>query len=178
MTKRNIRMLSTGFLISGLLLTALQTVSSSSADSNDADNIETLEADKRILEEQLVQLELENEQLRAEFDGLIDGEETNLTELAETTEDSPSETTEEEISDEEAEEEDTSNAVTEYTIVVSEGQPSSVVASQLQSFGLITDFFEFNDYLEQNDLVRQVRPGEFTVNSDMNRTQLIEAIIR
>lgn len=170
MTKRNIRMLSTGFLISGLLLTALQTVSSSAADSNDAENIEALEADKRILEEQLVQLELENEQLRAEFDGLIDGEETNLTELAETTE--------EEISDEEAEEEDTSNAVTEYTIVVSEGQPSSVVASQLQSFGLITDFFEFNDYLEENDLVRQVRPGEFTVNSDMNRTQLIEAIIR
>jgi len=68
--------------------------------------------------------------------------------------------------------------VTEYTVVIREGEPSSVIASQLQAHGLIEDVHAFNKHLEDNNLFRRIRPGQYTVRSDMNRDQLVEAVIR
>lgn len=186
MTKRNIRLLATGFLMSGLLLTAFQSVNGPTAESTESKTIETLEDDMRVLEEKAVQLELENEQLRAEYDNLISMNDTELAdgqveeENADETDTTEADTTEtaEESENSSDTEEDEWSSVTEYTIIINEGEPSSVIASQLETYGLIDDFFEFNDYLEDNDLIRRVRPGEFAVTSDMNRDQLIEAIIR
>ncbi|MCC5889350.1 MAG: hypothetical protein JJU01_02195 [Alkalibacterium sp.] len=182
MTKRNIRLLATGFLISGLLLTAFQTVNGTTEENSESETTEALEADMRVLEEKAVQLELENEQLRAEYDKLIEMQSTEIAdndysgETEETSE--ASEDTEDSESGEDTADEDSASEASEYTIVIAEGEPSSVIASQLEAYGLINDFFEFNDYLEDNDLIRRVRPGEFTVTSDMNRDELIEAIIR
>lgn len=184
MTKRNIRLLASGFFISGLLLTAFQTMNGTTVESGGSESTEAVEADLRVMEEKAVQLELENEQLREEYDKLVamQSGEFNETEesedFSENQEADTTEETEEMESTDETSEEESSASATEYTIVVAEGEPSSVIASQLERHGLIDDFFEFNDYLEANDLIRRVRPGEFTVHSDMNRAQIIEAIIR
>ncbi|GAB2485379.1 hypothetical protein GCM10008929_07720 [Alkalibacterium psychrotolerans] len=177
MTKRNIRLLATGFLVSGLLLTAFQAV-------NGTESSEALESDMRVLEEKTVQLELENEQLRAEYDKLMDMQGTELAdgqnedEYSDDAETDTAESAEESENSSDTETEENSSSSTEYTIVINEGQPSSVIASQLEDYGLIDDFFEFNDYMEDNDLIRRVQPGEFTVTSEMNRDQIIKAIIR
>lgn len=180
MTKKNIRLLATGFLVSGLLLTAFQAVNGTASDSNGTESSEALESDMRVLEEKTVQLELENEQLRAEYDKLMDMQENEMSDNHDEDDNSDesetTETTEENENSDTAEDE--SRTATEYTIVINEGQPSSVIASQLEDYGLIDDYFEFNDYMEDNDLIRRVQPGEFTVTSEMNRDQIIEAIIR
>lgn len=183
MTKKNIRLLASGFFISGLLLTAFQTYNDSSAQSSGTEDLELLESNHRVLEEKAVQLELENEQLRKEYDKLValqndDSSTFQETEdFSESTEDEEADDSVESDSTDESDSDSDSATVEEYTIVISEGEPSSVIASQLVRYGLVDDFFEFNDYLEDNDLIRRVRPGEFTVSSDMNLTEIVEAII-
>lgn len=184
MSKKNVRLLASGFLFSGLLLLVLNFIDPAETAASDQDTVEDLEAEIRYLEEVAVSFELENEQLLSEISTLTQGsanesesdteedieedDQENATESAETEE----ETDEEDIEQEEQ------DSVTEYTVVVREGEPSSVVAAQLESFGLISDYHDFNTYMEDNDLFRQLRPGEYTVQSDMTREQLVAAIIR
>lgn len=181
MSKKNVRLLASGFLFSGLLLLALSTFAPAETGATNQDATDELEAEIKYLEDTVVSLELENEQLSSENTRLAQENENDSTSDSEEAEEADTleeagETDSEEETEEAAEEEEPS--VMEYVVVVNEGEPSSVVASQLESFGLIDDFHGFNRYMEENNLFRRLRPGRYTVQSDMNREQLIEAIVR
>lgn len=182
MSKKNVRLLASGFLFSGLLLLALSTFAPAETGATNQDIPDELEAEIRYLEDTVVTLELENEQLSSENTRLAQENETDSTSDSEETEEfdtlEEAEETDSEEETEEAAEEEVEPSVMEYVVVVNEGEPSSVVASQLESFGLIDDFHGFNRYMEENNLFRRLRPGRYTVQSDMNREQLIEAIVR
>jgi regulator of replication initiation timing len=189
MSKKNIRMLATGFLFSAVLLLVLQFAGQGQSVSSSSEDVEELKNEVRYLEEVATSLELENERLVAELEELsssshdqtegaedLENEEVDTEESEAVEEDAESDQTDEDADlEEEAEEEP---AVTEYTVVIREGEPSSVIASQLQAHGLIEDVHAFNKHLEDNNLFRRIRPGQYTVRSDMNRDQLVEAVIR
>lgn len=188
MSKKNIRMLATGFLFSAVLLLVLQFAGQGQSVSSSSEDLEELQNEVRYLEEVATALELENEQLEAELEEMNsslddqsedaedpENEEADTEESDETEEDAESDQTNEEA---DSEEDEAEPAVTEYTVVIREGEPSSVIASQLQAHGLIEDVHAFNKHLEDNNLFRRIRPGQYTVRSDMNRDQLVEAVIR
>lgn len=187
MSKKNIRMLATGFLFSAVLLLVLQFAGQGQSVSSSSEDVEELQSEVRYLEEVATSLELENEQLVAELEE-INSLSDDQTEGAEDLETEEADTEETDEAEEDAESDQTSEdgdleeeeepAVTEYTVVIREGEPSSVIASQLQAHGLIEDVHAFNKHLEDNNLFRRIRPGQYTVRSDMNRDQLVEAVIR
>lgn len=193
MSRKNIRLLASGFLFSGLLILVLNGINPAETAASEQETVEALEAEIRYLEEVAVSLELENEQLTAEQNLLSENSEIETTadlnneedetdtEQSDTTDTDEPDTADEsdEENDEESDlEQNAQSDVTEYVVIVNEGEPSSVVAKQLESFALIDDYHAFNTYMEENNLFRQLRPGEYTVHSDMTRQQLIEAIIR
>ncbi|WP_161878858.1 endolytic transglycosylase MltG [Alkalibacterium sp. MB6] len=166
MSKKNIRLMALGFFLSGLLLLMLTALPFSNEQSDNEQTAEAIESELHYLEEKLVSLELENEELMKALEategGSIEEEEPEV---------------EVEVEAEVDEEEEVEDTVQTYTVVVQEGQPSSVVANQLEEFGLIEDRHAFNTYLEESDFYKRVRAGRYTVTSDMNRDQLVQAII-
>lgn len=179
MSKKNIRLLASGFLFSGLLIVVFNLFGSSETAASNTDDAEALESEIQYLEEVAVSLELENEQLSAEISLLtqeLESDENSEVEIEESDESNEPDSLDE--LDEDADTEEEVEEVTEYTVVVNEGDPSSVVATQLENYGLIDDYHGFNQYMEDNNLFRQLRPGDFTVRADMTREQLIDAIIR
>lgn len=185
MSRKNIRLLASGFLFSGLLILILSVFGPEVTDASDTETVEAYEEEIRYLEEVAVSLELENEQLTAENALLSQATEEEADSVSEedatdTDEDDESDSQESDSSDQDSAEEDEpeTEAVESYVVTVNEGEPSSVVATQLESYGLIDDYHEFNQFMEENNLFRQLRPGEYAVQSDMNRQQLIDAIIR
>lgn len=188
MSKKNIRMLATGFLFSAVLLLVFQFAGQGQAVSSSSEDVEELQDEIRYLEEVATALELENEQLAAELEEMnssmdyqseesadIENEESDTEESEEAESD---ESDQENEADDVEENEEEPQDITEYTVVIREGEPSSVIASQLHAHGLIEDVHAFNKHLEDNNLFRRIRPGQYTVHSDMNRDQLVEAVIR
>lgn len=195
MSKKNIRLLALGFFMSGLLLVSLQALPFNGDKSNNEHTAEALESEVHFLEEKLVALELENEELIATLESVEvvsaeeeatteggeneeDNEESNDEDKEETETESDASQTEEETEEPvDAEEEEAEETVKTYTVVVKEGQPSSVIANQLEEFGLIEDRHAFNSYLEESDYYKRVRAGSYKVTSDMNRDELVQAVI-
>ena len=183
MSKKNIRMLATGFLFSAVLLLVLQFAGQGQSVSSSSEDVEELQDEIRYLEEVATALELENEQLAAELEEMNSSmddqnEESVDLENEEADTEESDESDQENEADEVEEYDEEPQDVTEYTVVIREGEPSSVIASQLQAHGLIEDVHAFNKHLEDNNLFRRIRPGQYTVRSDMNRDQLVEAVIR
>lgn len=183
MSKKNIRLLALGFLLSSLLLLTLNGLAKET-NASENESTEELEAKITFLEERAASLELENEKLLTE----LNGEEPVETEEAPEEEPVEEETPEEEQDleedegsdseeDDTVEEEPEEETITTYTIVVNENEPSSVIADQLLDYGLIDDRVAFNGYLEDSGAYLRVRAGSYTVSSDMNREQLVDAII-
>ncbi|EXJ22450.1 hypothetical protein ADIAL_2036 [Alkalibacterium sp. AK22] len=176
MTKKNIRILASGFLLSGLMILLIHSLGPVQSEAADQEKIETLEAEINFLEGMIADLEMENERLASEY-GVFADLDDSIEEEASSAEADQDRADETEEAADESQDSQGDDAV-EHTVVIGEGQPSSVIASQLQSFGMIDDVFAFNDYMEDNDLIRRVRPGSYVVRTDMNRDQIIEAIIR
>lgn len=184
MSKKNIRLLALGFGLSALLLITLNGLFQTESNASNGGRSDDLQAEIHYLEEKVVSLELENESLVQQLDNselavLSDEAE----ESSENTEETEEEIQEEESLEEEDEEENTEedseeeNVATTYTVVVNENEPSSVIADQLVEFGLIEDRHAFNTYLEESGAYLRVRAGSYTVSSEMNREELVQAII-
>lgn len=182
MTRKTSRILALGLLTSSVVVMGLEIWSPVELKDTYAKSSDSLTENVIELEDRIVELESENARLNDEIDRLSEGY-TNALSLSdiETSEMSISETNTDQ-SDETAEAEDGTNdseeeTVQEYTVTVRDGEPSSVVAQQLENFGVIEDRHAFNDYLETNDLAKKVRPGNYVVHSDMDEAALAEAII-
>lgn len=178
MTKKNIRILAAGFLLSGLMILLIHFMGPVQSEAADQEKIETLKGEINFLEQVIADLEMENDRLVSEYGVFADiddsFDESSSSANADMENEEDAEGSEVAGASEDAQE----DQAVEHTVVIGEGQPSSVIASQLQSFGMIDDVFAFNDYLEENDLIRRVRPGSYVVRTDMNRDQIINAIIR
>ncbi|WP_445612704.1 aminodeoxychorismate lyase [Geobacillus sp. YF-1] len=55
-----------------------------------------------------------------------------------------------------------------YRLVIEKGDTPESFAKELESAGVIDSARSFNDYLQQRGLARSIRPGTYTVRSDMD----------
>lgn len=176
MSKKNIRLLALGFLLSSLLIVTLNGLFQTESEASNGDQIDELQNEIHFLEEKVVSLELENERLL----GQVDSTSTALNsseEEAESQEEESQETEEETEAEEVEEDEEETPSATTYTVVIEENEPSSVIADQLLTFGLIEDRHAFNKYLEESGAYLRVRAGSYTITSEMNRDEIVQAII-
>jgi len=178
MTRKTTQVLSVGLLLSSFVIMGLEI-------GSQAQSSETLNETISELETKIDELEEENSRIAGEHDRLSEGY-ANAFELDDVeatdadSEDEDSATSAEASSEEEDEEtaESDSNESESFTVTIKEGEPSSVVADQLEYLGLIEDRYAFSDYLETNDLANKVRPGNYVVTSDMTEAELAQAIIK
>lgn len=63
-------------------------------------------------------------------------------------------------------------------ISVTSGMTSSEVAMLLQDAGIIEDYLDFDDYLNQNGYSTQIRINDYEFNSNMTYQELAEALIK
>lgn len=162
MSKTALRYLSLGFLLSAILLAGYRAFffePAMSAEGTDAPSTE-LSPEENTYKEKYEQLLAETEVAKMEHEQ--DSEDTSPSNTAESTE-SP--------------DEDAGNEVITTTVVINEGEPSSVAAAQLQNQGILDNAGEFNDYLEENNLTTLIRPGSFTVSSDMSYGEIADTLL-
>jgi len=93
----------------------------------------------------------------------------------ETKETEQTDTTKEETA---KEEEQPAEAVKEYKLNIISGMQSSEIATLLKDAGIITDAFEFEQYLINTGYHTKVQLGEFVVKSDMTYEQLAKIITK
>ncbi|SFC53264.1 hypothetical protein SAMN04488102_10964 [Alkalibacterium subtropicum] len=175
MSKKTSRILSLGLLVSSMVVMGLEVWSPGVLTTSQTQSSEVLVDQIAELENKVEELEAENSRIKDEHDRLTEGYANSLTlsdvEVIEEGEQGNTESVTT-SSDEDSEK------ARQFTVTVKEGEPSSVVADQLQYLGIIDDRYAFNDYLEENDLAKKVRPGNYVVTSDMNTDELVQAIIR
>ncbi|MCM3599577.1 hypothetical protein M3175_02460 [Robertmurraya korlensis] len=76
------------------------------------------------------------------------------------------------------EEEQPAEAVKEYKLTIISGMQSSEIATLLKDAGIITDAFDFEQYLIKSGYHTKVQLGEFVVKSDMTYEQLAKIITK
>lgn len=133
---------------------------------------------------------MSNKELIAQIedDGYKVVEEKKYAELeakAKEAEASPTEQTEEtkekeqtETTKEEATKEEEKPAVKEYKINIISGMTSSEIATMLKDAGILTDAFDFEQYLINSGYHTNVQLGEFVVKSDMTYEQIAKIITK
>lgn len=167
MNKPALRYLALGFLVSAIVLAGyrLFLYDSPSIASQDKLNEETI-------------LSKEEVSYKEKYEALLaDTEVANLEKESATSE---SEVTEEEAtseSAESAESESSEPSEKKITVVINEGDPSSVASQQLAEQGLIEDAFDFDEFLEDNSYASLIRPGSYEVSSEMNYDELANVLM-
>ncbi|WP_423189207.1 hypothetical protein ACO1PF_11540 [Alkalibacterium sp. f15] len=177
MSRKTSRILALGLLTASIMVMGMDLAAPSQIKATQAESSESLLETVLELENKIDELEAENVRLNDGLNRLSEGysETLALSDLEENPEsDSDNGADGEEDTEKTATEED----VREFTITVREDEPSSVVAEQLAYFGIIDDRYAFNDFLENNDYAKKVRPGNYVVNSKMTDTELAQAIVR
>lgn len=76
-----------------------------------------------------------------------------------------------------AESDSSEPSVKEVTVVINDGDPSSIASQQLKEQGLIEDALDFDGFLEDNDYASLIRPGSYEVSSDMDYEQLAKVLM-
>ncbi|WP_080874613.1 hypothetical protein [Oceanobacillus timonensis] len=76
--------------------------------------------------------------------------------------------------DDESSEEDSD--VIEAEITLEDGAPPSSISNALEDEGIIDDAWDFNEYLEDNDLSGSVIPGTYEIDSDMSFSEIGDVI--
>lgn len=168
MTKQTLRALSLGFFLSALVVAGFQILEQPEAAKGVDMGPETADTSSAVLEEE----KASDSSYIAETDTEDTEEEANKEE------DGAAEKAEDVSSEDSAEtdlEEETNEPV---TITVKEGQPSSVVASQLKEQGIIEDSFEFDEYLEKNNYATKIRPGKYDVTKDMDFEKIVDVLLK
>ncbi|MFD1412779.1 hypothetical protein [Oceanobacillus jeddahense] len=75
--------------------------------------------------------------------------------------------------DDEASEE---SDVTEVEITLEDGAPPSTISNALEDAGIIDDAWDFNEYLDDNDLSGSVIPGTYEIDSEMSFSEIGDII--
>lgn len=169
--KKNLQTLALGFFLSGSLVAAFLFIEGdrSSGNASGDQEVEALEQEVTNLEDEIARLEVAQAEDSQEVE-----EQTSDTE--EETNDNAGDEEQEDQNEEEQEPEEEENEVTEATITVEEGQPSSVATQQLVDAEIIDDQREFELFLDDNDYAVLIRPGTYEVNSDMSFDDLAAAL--
>ena len=167
MSKPALRYLALGFLVSAIVLAGYRLF------LYDAQPIASEEetAEETVLNE-------EESTYKEKYEALL--AETEVANLEKDTATSESDTVEEDAtseSAESAESEASEPAKKEITVVINEGDPSSVASQQLQEQGLIEDAFDFDGFLEDNGYAALIRPGSYDVSSEMDYDQLATVLM-
>ncbi|MER2041215.1 hypothetical protein [Desemzia incerta] len=173
MSKPALRYLALGFLVSAIILAGYRSFlyQPQVADSSESDTA-PLTQDELTYKEKYETLLAETELAQLESGYVDESESTENTESA-ATDEAAQESSE---SDTEESQEDSEDVVT-ATVVINQGDPSSTAARQLQEQGIIEDSAEFDEFLESNNLSNLVRPGSFTVNSDMSFQEIADILL-
>lgn len=173
MSKPALRYLALGFLVSAIILAGYRSFlyEPQVADSSESDTA-PLTQDELTYKEKYETLLAETELAQLESGYVDESENTENTESA-ASDEAAQESGE---SDTEESQEDSEDVVT-ATVVINQGDPSSTAARQLQEQGIIEDSAEFDEFLESNNLSNLVRPGSFTVNSDMSFQEIADILL-
>lgn len=75
--------------------------------------------------------------------------------------------------DEEASED---SDVIEVEITLEDGAPPSTISNALEDAGIIDDAWDFNEYLDDNDLSGSVIPGTYEIDSEMSFSEIGDII--
>lgn len=94
-----------------------------------------------------------------------------------TTEATTEKTTEEKTTEKTTEKKDDGEVV-KATITVTAGMGSTEVAKLLQDAGIIEDYLDFDNYLNQNGYSTQIRINTYTFTNKMTYKQIAEALIK
>ncbi|MCI3029940.1 endolytic transglycosylase MltG [Desemzia sp. C1] len=173
MSKPALRYLALGFLVSAIILAGYRSFlyQPQVADSSESDTA-PLTQDELTYKEKYETLLAETELAQLENGYVDESESTENTESA-ASDEAAQESSE---SDTEESQEDSEDVAT-ATVVINQGDPSSTAARQLQEQGIIEDSAEFDEFLESNNLSNLVRPGSFTVNSDMSFQEIADILL-
>lgn len=173
MSKPALRFLSLGFLVSALILAGYRSFfyEPKSVDALDAPS--ELTQEDETYKEKYESLLAETELAKMESEYSSDAENTEITDEEVTEESSANESEESETTDSE---EESSSETTTATVVINNGDPSSIAARQLQDQGIIEDSVEFDNFLEDNNLSNLVRPGTFTIESGMSFQEIADIL--
>lgn len=173
MSKPALRYLALGFLVSAIILVGYRSFlyQPQVVDSSESDTA-PLTQDELTYKEKYETLLAETELAQLESGYVDESENTKNTESA-ASDEAAQESSE---SDAEESQEDSEDVVT-ATVVINQGDPSSTAARQLQEQGIIEDSAEFDEFLESNNLSNLVRPGSFTVNSDMSFQEIADILL-
>lgn len=166
MSKPALRFLSLGFLVSALILAGYRSFFYEPQSAVATDTSTELTQEDETYKEKYENLLAETELAKMESENAIDEQNAESTE----------ESTESEAEETSTSEEDSSSQVTTATIVINEGDPSSLAARQLQDQGIIEDSVEFDNFLEDNSLSNLVRPGTFTIESGMSFQEIADIL--
>lgn len=186
MSRKTSRIVAVSLLASSIIVMGLGGLDSDQSLSAQENGSSSFAETVSKLEEKVSDLESENSRLQDEVTRLSEGFSNNLAgsdfedeNLTASESDGEDELDEEENESEATETvEGTEEKVREYTITVKDGEPSSVVAEQLETLGLIEDRYAFNDFLENYGYAKRVRPGNYVVTADMNTTEMALALMR
>lgn len=67
--------------------------------------------------------------------------------------------------------------IIEATIVISDGDPSSIPVQQLKNQGIIKDSTEFETFLDENNYITLLRPGTYEVSSNMTFQEIADILM-
>lgn len=170
MSKPALRYLALGFLVSAIILAGYRSFlyQPQVVDSSESDTA-PLTQDELTYKEKYETLLAETELAQLESGYVDESENTESAASDEAAQESSESDTEESQED--------SEDVATATVVINQGDPSSTAARQLQEQGIIEDSAEFDEFLESNNLSNLVRPGSFTVNSDMSFQEIADILL-
>lgn len=173
MSKPALRYLALGFLVSAIILAGYRSFlyQPQVADSSESDTA-PLTQDELTYKEKYETLLAETELAQLESGYVDESESTENKESAES-----DEAVQESSKNDTEESKEESEEVATATVIINEGDPSSTAARQLQEQGIIEDSAEFDEFLESNNLSNLVRPGSFTVNSDMSFQEIADILL-
>lgn len=166
MSKPALRFLSLGFLVSALILAGYRSFFYEPQSANATDASTELTQEDETYKDKYENLLAETELAKMESEYAVDDQDTESTE----------ESSESEAEETSSNEEETSSQATTATIVINEGDPSSLAARQLQEQGIIEDSTEFDNFLEDNSLSNLIRPGTFTIESGMSFQEIADIL--
>lgn len=169
MSKPALRYLALGFLISAIVLVGYRIFLYDS---------ETRASEDKATEETAVTKE--ESSYKEKYEALLAKTEIANLEKEAATATSESEVVKEEATSEAAEVAESDSpepSVKEITVVINDGDPSSIASKQLKEQGLIENAFDFDGFLEDNDYAALIRPGSYEVSSDMDYPQLANVLM-
>lgn len=167
MSKPALRYLSLGFLVSAIVLAGYRLFLYDAPAFASKDE-----------ETQEVVLTKEEASYKDKYEALL--AETEVANLEKESTTSESEVVEEEATSESAESAESKveePSEKKITVVINDGDPSSVASQQLAEQGLIDDAFDFDKFLETNSYASLIRPGSYEVSSEMTYDELANVLM-